>query len=111
MIWINRKKQPLLKRGTMNKSDLTEELARDQNLSIQTAESIIASVLDAMSETLAKGDNVEIRGFGSFTVREYKSYDGKNPKTGEVVKVKPKKLPFFKVGKELRESVNDQKTK
>ena len=111
MIWINRKKQPLLKRGTMNKSDLTEELARDQNLSIQTAESIIASVLDAMSETLAKGDNVEIRGFGSFTVREYKSYDGKNPKTDEVVKVKPKKLPFFKVGKELRESVNDQKTK
>lgn len=64
-----------------------------------------------MAETLVNGGNVEIRGFGSFTVREYKSYDGKNPKTGEVVKVKPKKLPFFKVGKELRESVNDRKTK
>ena len=95
----------------MNKTDLIEALARDQNLPIQTAESVIASVLDAMTETLAKGDNVEIRGFGSFTVREYKSYDGKNPKTGEVVKVKPKKLPFFKVGKELRESVKDRKNK
>jgi integration host factor subunit beta len=95
----------------MNKSDLIAALARDQNLPIQTAESIITSVLDAMTETLAKGDNVEIRGFGSFTVKEYNSYDGRNPKTGEVVKVKPKKLPFFKVGKELRESVNDQKKK
>lgn len=95
----------------MSKSDLIAALARDQNLPIQTAESIITIMLDAMTETLAKGDNVEIRGFGSFTVREYNFYDGRNPKTGEVVKVKPKKLPFFKVGKELRESVNDQKTK
>lgn len=93
----------------MNKSDLIAALARDQNLPIQTAESIITSVLDAMTETLAKGDNVEIRGFGSFTVREYNSYNGRNPNTGEVVQVKPKKLPFFKVGKELRTSVNDRK--
>ena len=95
----------------MHKSDLINTLARDQNLPIQTAESIIATVLDAMTETLAKGDNVEIRGFGSFSVREYNSYDGRNPKNGEVVKVKPKKLPFFKVGKELRESVNNRKNK
>ncbi len=95
----------------MNKSDLIAALARDQNLPIQTAESIITSVLDAMTETLAKGDNVEIRGFGSFTVREYNSYNGRNPNTGEVVQVKPKKLPFFKVGKELRVSVNDRKIK
>jgi integration host factor subunit beta len=93
----------------MNKSDLIAALARDQNLPIQTAESIVTIVLDAMTETLAKGDNVEIRGFGSFTVREYNSYNGRNPNTGELVQVKPKKLPFFKVGKELRTSVNDRK--
>ena len=95
----------------MNKSDLIAALARDQNLPTQTAESIITIVLDAMTETLAKGDNIEIRGFGSFTVREYNSYNGRNPNTGEVVQVKPKKLPFFKVGKELRVSVNDRKIK
>ena len=94
----------------MNKSDLIDALARDQNLPIKTVESIIATVLDAMTETLVNGDNVEIRGLGSFTVRDYKSYDGKNPKTGEVVKVKPKKLPFFKVGKELREAVDRSKS-
>jgi len=95
----------------MNKSDLIDELAQDQNLPITTAESILTTVLDAMTETLVSGGNVEIRGFGSFTVREYKSYDGRNPKTGKVVVVQPKKLPFFKVGKELREAINDRKTK
>ena len=95
----------------MNKADLIDTLARDQNLPIQTAESIIATVLDAMIETLVNGKNVEIRGFGSFTVRKYKSYDGRNPKTGEVVKVKPKKIPFFKMGKELRASVNERISK
>ena len=94
----------------MNKSDLIDALALDQKLPVKTAESIVATVLDAMTETLVNGDNVEIRGLGSFTVREYKSYDGKNPKTGEVVKVKPKKLPFFKVGKELREAVDQVKS-
>jgi integration host factor subunit beta len=89
----------------MNKSDLIDALALDQKLPVKTAESIIATVLDAIAETLATGDNVEIRGFGSFTVREYKSYDGRNPKTGNKIEVKPKKLPFFKVGKELREAV------
>ena len=93
----------------MNKSDLIDALAQDQKLPVKTAESIIASILDSMTETLANGDNIEIRGSGSFTVREYKSYDGRNPKTGEVVKVKPKKLPFFKVSKGLRTAVNDQK--
>lgn len=95
----------------MNKSDLIDVLAKDQNLPTQTAESVITTVLNAMTNTLVNGDNIEIRGFGSFTVRKYKSYDGKNPKTGEAVKVKPKKLPFFKVGKELREAVNNRKTK
>lgn len=100
-----------IKGNTMNKSDLIDVLAKDQNLPTQTAESVITTVLNAMTNTLVNGDNIEIRGFGSFTVRKYKSYDGKNPKTGEAVKVKPKKLPFFKVGKELREAVNNRKTK
>jgi integration host factor subunit beta len=59
-----------------------------------------------MTDALAKGDNIEIRGFGSFSVKEYGTYYGRNPKTGEKIKVKPKKLPFFKVGKELKERVN-----
>lgn len=66
-------------------------------------------MLDTMTGTLVNGDNVEIRGFGSFTVREYQSYDGRNPKTGKKIEVKPKRLPFFKVGKELREAVNHGK--
>jgi len=89
----------------MNKSDLIDALALDQKLPVKTAESIIATILDSIAETLVNGDGVEIRGFGSFNVREYKSYDGRNPKTGNKIEVKPKKLPFFKVGKELREAV------
>ncbi len=95
----------------MNKSDLIEALAIDQNLPTKTAEAIVATILEAMTDTLVNGGNVEIRGFGSITVREYQSYDGRNPKTGKKIEVKPKKLPFFKVGKELREAVNDGKTK
>lgn len=93
----------------MNKSDLIEALAEELNLPARTSSSIISTILDAMTETLVKGENVEIRGFGSFTVREYAAYTGRNPKTGEETEVKPKKLPFFKVGKELREAVNSQK--
>jgi integration host factor subunit beta len=55
---------------------------------------------------MKKGDRIEIRGFGSFTVREYKAYKGRNPKTGENIDVRPKKLPFFKVGKDLKGMVN-----
>ena len=94
----------------MNKSDLIDVLAIDQKLPVKTAESIIATILDSIAETLVNGDSVEIRGFGSFNVREYKSYDGRNPKTGNKIEVKPKKLPFFKVGKELREAVYQLKS-
>ena len=93
----------------MNKSALIEELAADLSLMPATASSIVNTILDTMTETLAQGDNIEIRGFGSFTVREYPAYCGRNPKTGGKVQVKPKKLPFFKTGKELREGVNDLK--
>src|SRR5690554_7931405 len=67
---------------------------------------VVNTIFDSMTTALIAGDGIEIRGFGSFTVRQYKSYEGRNPRTGDVVHVAPKRLPFFKVGKELRERVN-----
>ena len=90
----------------MNKSELTEVLSEELKLSLSTSSSIINTILDAMTGTLVKGDNIEIRGFGSFTVKHYDSYTGRNPKTGVETKINAKKLPFFKVGKDLREAVN-----
>lgn len=90
----------------MNKSELIEALSKELKVTVSTASGIISTILDAMTDTLVKGKNVEIRGFGSFTVKKYKSYIGRNPKTGKETKVKPKKLPFFKPGKELKEAVN-----
>ena len=90
----------------MNKSELVEALSEELNLPRATGSSIINTILDAMAETLVKGDNVEIRGFGSFTVRHYDPFTGRNPKTGVKTKVQEKKLPFWKVGKDLREAVN-----
>ena len=95
----------------MNKSELIEALAQDQGLPIKTAASIVNTILDTMIETLVRGDNIELRGFGSFTVKEYDTYTGRNPKTGAQILVKPKKLPFFKVGKELREAVDDNRAR
>ncbi len=92
----------------MNKSELIEALADKINMPIREAGSITNTLIDTMTEALAKGDSIEIRGFGSFVVKEYESYTGRNPKTGQKIKVSPKKLPFFKVGKELRERVNNQ---
>ncbi|RKX59910.1 MAG: integration host factor subunit beta [Thermodesulfobacteriota bacterium] len=92
----------------MNKSGLIEVLSEDPVLDSQLAEFVVDEVFNAMTEALVKGDGVEIRGFGSFTVRKYASYTGRNPKTGKNISVSPKKLPFFKVGKELRESVIDK---
>lgn len=90
----------------MNKSELIEALAEKINLPIREAGSITNALIETMSEALSNGDSIEIRGFGSFIVKEYGSYTGRNPKTGEKIKVSPKKLPFFKVGKDLREQVN-----
>ncbi len=95
----------------MNKSQLIEALAQEIGVPLREADSIANTVLDAMTETLAAGDSIEIRGFGSFVVKQYDSYYGRNPKTGEKIKVPPKKLPFFKVGKELRERVNTGRKK
>jgi len=90
----------------MNKSDLIGVLRRDTGLTLTKADEVINTIFNRMSDALAKGDRVEIRGFGSFKVKQYDGYTGRNPKTGELIKVKPKKLPFFKCGKELKERVD-----
>ena len=89
----------------MNKSELIEELAVKKGLSYKKAEEIVNTIFDSMTNAMVHGDRIEIRGFGSFVVNDYKAYTGRNPKTGESISVKPKKLPFFKVGKELKERV------
>jgi len=90
----------------MNKSELIEAISQEMNIPLREASSVTNTILETMTEALAGGDSIEIRGFGSFVVKEYGSYYGRNPKTGEKIKVPPKRLPFFKVGKELKERVN-----
>src|SRR6186997_3338121 len=92
--------------GTVTKSELIERISEKLKLPNGKAEQIVNCVFDSMVKALQEGEGIEIRGFGSFTVREYKAYEGRNPHTGETVHVAPKKLPFFKVGKDLRERVN-----
>ena len=86
----------------MNKSDLIAALAAKEKLTEKQATDIINQILGGFKDSLQKGDRIEIRGFGSFSVREYKAYAGRNPRTGKNVDVRPKKLPFFKVGKEMK---------
>lgn len=90
----------------MNKSDLVVALSAKENLTDKQATEIINLIFTGFTDVLKKGNRIEIRGFGSYSVREYKAYTGRNPKTGKTTAVKPKKLPFFKVGKELRGRVN-----
>jgi integration host factor subunit beta len=90
----------------MTKSDLIEKVATQLNLPKGKAELIINCIFDSMEESLKDGQRIEIRGFGSFEIRRYKAYEGRNPRTGSPVGVHPKRLPFFKVGKELKERVN-----
>lgn len=95
----------------MNKSELIETLAENLDVPVREAASITNTIIDTMSDALARGESIEIRGFGSFVVKEYGSYTGRNPKTGEKIQVAPKKLPFFKVGKDLREKVDQNRKK
>jgi integration host factor subunit beta len=90
----------------MNKSDLVEALSKGEDLTRTKAEEIVNLVFSEMTNALAAGDRVEIRGLGSFKVKSYDGYKGRNPKTAKQIKVKPKKLPFFKCGKELKERVD-----
>jgi integration host factor subunit beta len=95
----------------MNKSDLIEALTQKENLTEKSATEIVNMIFGGFTETLKKGGRIEIRGFGSFTVRVYQAYIGRNPKTGKTTAVKPKRLPFFKVGKELKGMVDRRQTR
>lgn len=92
--------------GAMTKADLINVIAEKAKLQHKQAEMVVNLVFDMMIEALTKNDRIEIRGFGSFVNREYQAYKGRNPKTGDVVNVAPKRVPFFKVGKELKEMVD-----
>jgi len=92
----------------MNKLELISALKNEAMISKSDATSVAEIFFGDMANALAKGDRVEIRGLCSFYVKKYKTYIGRNPKSGEKVKIKPKKLPFFKCGKELRDRVNYQ---
>jgi integration host factor subunit beta len=92
--------------GLMNKAKLIEKVSERVQIPSNAAKVIVDTLFDSMRESLEKGEGIEIRGFGSFVVRQYGAYKGRNPKTGKTVDVPPKKLPFFKVGKELKGRVN-----
>ncbi len=89
----------------MNKSELVEQLAIKKDIPNKRAEEVVNLIFSSMTDAMVKGDRIEIRGLGSFVIKSYGTYTGRNPKTGEPIEVSPKKLPFFKVGKELKEKV------
>jgi len=91
----------------MNKSDLIEALSEGEDLIKSKAEEVVNLFFGEMTNAMVAGDRVEIRGLGSFKVKSYDGYKGRNPRTGKQIKVKPKKLPFFKCGKELKERVDN----
>ena len=96
----------------MTKFNLIQKLMeRSNTLAQQDDKTIVITIFSSMADALAKGERIEIRGFGNFTVRTYQSYKGRNPRTGTKVDVLPKKLPFFKVGKELKERVDKPSTR
>jgi integration host factor subunit beta len=90
----------------MNKLDLAQALCTTNGISKVEATKIVSMFFKKMAHALEKGDRVEIRGFCSFHVKDYEGYTGRNPKTGETVEIAPKKLPFFKCGKGLRERLD-----
>jgi integration host factor subunit beta len=92
----------------MTKSELVEKLVEaNDSLSRKESELVVNLIFDSMCEALKNGEKVEIRGFGSFTIREREAREARNPKSGDVVKIPAKRTPFFKTGKELRERVNN----
>ena len=90
----------------MNKSDLIKQLAIKNNILAKDAGTVVETIFEEIASSLENGHRVELRGFGSFGLKERKARDGRNPKTGESVKVNPKRVMFFKAGKELRERVD-----
>ena len=94
----------------MNKAELIDALREESGLSRARAKEVVELFFDEMSNALASGDRVEIRGFCSIYVKQYKGYSGRNPKTGEPVQIEAKKLPFFKCGKVLKERLDYSQT-
>ena len=90
----------------MNKSELIEEFAKEMGITIRDADVCVNVLFNSIADALAKGGRVEIRGFGSFKVKEYKPYSGRNPKTGKPIKVRGKKLPYFKLSGIMRKRIN-----
>ncbi len=90
----------------MNKSELIIALAEKSDIPVEHARTVVDTMVDLMKEQLMEGGRIEIRGFGSFEMREYRAYTGRNPKTGKSVEVKPKRMPFFKCGLDLKEQLN-----
>ena len=90
----------------MNKLELISALKTEADISKSEAAKVVQIFFDTMADAMARGERVEIRGLCSFFVKNYKSYTGRNPKTGENVVITPKKLPFFKSGKELKKRVD-----
>lgn len=90
----------------MNKSELVKALAEGGGLSLKAAKEAVNTVFETLTEAILADERIEIRGFGSFVNKHYDAYVGRNPKTGEKIHVPEKKLPFFKVGKELRTRVD-----
>ena len=90
----------------MNKTNLIKQVSERNKIQLNVAKVVVDTIFNGMSESLEKGERIEIRGFGTFVVRHYRAYKGRNPKSVEIVNVPPKRLPHFKVGRELREMVN-----
>jgi integration host factor subunit beta len=92
----------------MTRRELIAATAAAEGIPVREAELVLKTVLGAIEKALIHGDRVEIRGFGSFKVKGYRGYRGRNPRTGTPIEVRDKRLPFFKVGKELKERVNEK---
>lgn len=90
----------------MKKSDLVDLVSQRQNLPRAQVEATVDAFLDAVAEGLARGERIDFRGFGAFTVRETAARSGRNPRTGETIQIAARRTPTFKVGKELRDRVN-----
>ncbi len=90
----------------MNKSELIKKLSEETDIPLDEAALVVNTFVGSVKNSLFSGDRVEIRGFGSFKLKDYGGYTGRNPKTGEIVDVQPKHLPFFRAGKELKEYLN-----
>ena len=91
----------------MNKSELIELVSERAQISKANAQIIVTTIFDSMVEAMRRGERIEIRNFGNFTMRDYKPYTGRNPKSGEPVQVPAKKMPFFKVGEGLKNLINE----